>query len=65
MVFLVFSEVADEIFVDEVEENFVDVKFKSEEQKGRKDVLALHLPYYLLNESNLVELPLDCLGILV
>jgi hypothetical protein len=65
MIFLILSEITDEIFVHEVDEYLINIKLEGQEQEWRENVLGFNTTHYLLHESDLVQLPLYCLRVLV
>ncbi len=65
MVFFIFPEIADEIFVHKIDENLIDVELEGHEQERREDVLTFNTTYNLLDKSYLIQLPLYCLRVLI
>jgi len=56
----VFPVIFDGFFVEEVEDYFIDVELEAEEEEGCEEVTCFDLLRYFLNETHLVDFPLDC-----
>lgn len=57
MVLFILSKIANKIFIHKVDKHLIDVELECKKQERRENILTLNSSNYLLNESNLIELP--------